>query len=89
VHVKIERDRKAADSRSTLRLHEIFQSQPYATANDLVKRTGLTVPTVNAALVDIQRLGVIVEITGRRRGRVFSYPEYLSILNEGTAPLPQ
>ncbi len=73
---------------STLRLHEIFQTQPYATANDLVKRTGLTVPTVNAALTDLQRLGVINEITGRRRGRVFSYPAYLAILNEGTTPLP-
>lgn len=72
---------------SALRIHDLLQQHPFATANDLVIRTGLTAPTVNAALADLERLGVVSEITGRRRGRVFSYRAYLDILNEGTAPL--
>ena len=32
-------------------------------------------------------LGIAREITGRRRGRLFAYDGYLSILNEGTEPV--
>ena len=85
-----DRARIAAESEragSALRIHDLLQQHPFATANDLVAHTGLTAPTVNAALADLERLGVVSEITGRRRGRVFSYRGYLDILNEGTAPL--
>ena len=57
------------------------------TSNQLVQRTGLSSPTVNAALADLERLGVVEEVTGRRRGRVFGYRRYLAILSEGTDPL--
>ncbi len=57
------------------------------TANQLVERTELSAPTVNAALADLERLGIVNEITGRRRGRVFGYRPYLAILSEGTEPL--
>ena len=72
---------------SALRIHETFQSSPFLTANLLVERTNLSAPTVNAALADLQRLGIVEEGTGRRRGRVFAYRRYLAILSEGTAPL--
>jgi Fic family protein len=72
---------------SALRIHDLLQQHPFATANGLVVRTGLTAPIVNAALADLELLDVVAEITGRRRGRVFSYRAYLEILNEGTAPL--
>lgn len=73
---------------SALRVHDLLQQNPFVTANLLVERTGLTAPTVNAALAELERLGIVEEVTGRRRGRVFSYRQYLAILNEGTDPLP-
>ena len=73
---------------SALRIHVLFQKHPYLTANHLVKLTGLSPPTVNAAIADLERLGIVEEITGRKRGRVFSYRRYLAILSEGTDPLP-
>ena len=85
-----DRERIATESEragSALRIHDLLQQHPFATATDLVARTGLTAPTVNAALADLEHLGVVAEITGRRRGRVFSYGAYLDILGEGTAPL--
>ncbi len=88
---KKDRERITAESErpgSALRIHDLFQQNPYLTANHLVDRTGLSAPTVNAALADLQRLGVVAEVTGRRRGRVFSYSRYLAILSEGTDPLP-
>ena len=73
---------------SALRIHDYFQQNPYMTANQLVQETGLSAPTVNAALGDLVRSGIVEEITGRKRGRVFSYRKYLAILSEGTDPLP-
>ncbi len=73
---------------SALRIHELFQQNPFHTANQIVRMTGLSAPTVNAALADLERLGIVDEVTGRKRGRVFSYRRYLAILSEGTDPLP-
>ncbi|CUX70849.1 MULTISPECIES: Fic family protein [Agrobacterium] len=73
---------------SALRIHELFQQTPFHTANQIVQITGLSAPTVNAALADLKRLGIVDEVTGRKRGRVFSYQRYLAILGEGTDPLP-
>ncbi|MFP2905242.1 Fic family protein [Pyxidicoccus sp. 3LFB2] len=87
---KRDRERITAESEragSALRVHELLQTQPYLTSNQLVILTGLTAPTVNAALADLERLGIVEEVTGRKRGRVFAYRGYLAILNEGTTPL--
>ncbi|MGK2742530.1 Fic family protein [Tepidicaulis sp. LMO-SS28] len=88
---KEDRERITAESDragSSLRIHELFQQHPFLTANQLVEHTGLSPPTVNAALADLERFRILEEITGRKRGRVFSYRAYLAILNEGTDPLP-
>ena len=87
---KHDRDRIGAESDragSALRLHEGFQQNPFATAASLVRQTSLTMPTVNAALAELERLGIVQEVTGRRRGRVFAYRRYLDILDEGTTPI--
>jgi Fic family protein len=73
---------------SALRIHDLFQQSPFLTGNQLVQKTGLSAPTVNAALTDLERFGVVGEVTGRKRGRVFGYRRYLAILGEGTDPLP-
>ncbi len=87
---KRDRERISFESRagSALRTHHLFQQHPFLTSNQLVDRTGLTPPTINAALADLVRLGIVEEVTGRRRGRVFGYQAYLAILNESTDPLP-
>ena len=87
---KEDRERITAESDragSALRVHDLFQQNPFLTANHLVERTGLSAPTVNATLADLERMGVVEEITGKRRGRVFGYRRYLAILSEGTEPL--
>lgn len=73
---------------STLRIHDLFQQNPFLISNQLVQKTGLSAPTVNAALADLEKMGIVEEVTGRKRGRVFGYQRYLAILSEGTDPLP-
>ncbi len=89
---KRDRERIGSESdrvSSALRVHDLLQQTPYVTSALLVVRTGLSAPTINSALVDLSRLGVVEEVTGRLRGRVFSYKAYLDILNEGTEPLTE
>ena len=68
---------------SALAIHRVLQRQPIATAASLAAATGLTPPTINKSLAHLERIGVVTEITRRQRGRVFSYPRYAEILNEG------
>ena len=47
----------------------------------------LSAPTVRAAVDALRELGMVKELTGQRRNRVFAYSDYLDILGEGTDPL--
>ena len=69
---------------SVLRLHHELLSQPITTAKVLARKTGLTPMTVNKSLGHLCRLGIARELTGQKRNRVYSYPAYIDILNEGT-----
>lgn len=68
---------------SALAVHQALQRQPLATPKSLMASTGLTAATVNKALAHLERLGMVVEITQRRRDRIFAYSQYGAILNEG------
>lgn len=71
---------------SALRVHHELLRRPVFTSRALEKQTGLSHVTVNKTLDHLCRLGLTRELTGHRRNRVFSYPAYLAILNEGTEP---
>jgi Fic family protein len=69
---------------SALKLHEILQKNPVITVPRLVAKFGFSAPTANSALRLLVALGLVREITGQKRHRVFAYQEYLRTLNEGT-----
>jgi Fic family protein len=69
---------------SALRLHRELLAHPIATAKILSGKTRLTAMTVNKGLEHLSRLGIVRELTGHKRNRVFSYSAYIDILNEGT-----
>jgi Fic family protein len=72
---------------NALRVFDAFRDRPLATLNALAERTAASYPTVARAVEALERLGIVHEITGRKRERVFAYGRYLDILNEGTEPL--
>ena len=72
---------------SALRVHEALMAYPVRSVAQVCEHTGLTPPTASSAIQSLVELGIAREITGRRRGRLFVYDGYLSILNEGTEPL--
>jgi Fic family protein len=72
---------------SALRVHHALLARPVNTIARLATETGLSVPTVTHSLAALKELGLVREITGRRRGRVFSYGPYLDVLQQGMEPL--
>jgi Fic family protein len=69
---------------STLRVHRAMMGRPITASGWLVKKTGITPATVNKCLGHLERLGIVRELTSRKRNRVFSYAGYLEIMNQGT-----
>jgi Fic family protein len=81
--VNKDRDRIARLGRaasSALEVHQALQKQPIASSNWLVEETKLVPATVNRSLAHLERLGMVRELTKRRRGRVFSYRRYVELL---------
>ncbi len=72
---------------SALRVLDALRRRPLATLPDLGARTGASYPTVARAVEALESLGIVREITGRKRERVFAYDAYVNILNEGAEPL--
>lgn len=70
-------------SASTLRVHRALMERPIATPGWLVEKTGITPATVNKALGHLEQLGIIRELTARKRNRLFSYAGYVKILSRG------
>lgn len=71
-------------SASALKIHHELLLRPISTSPDLCQRTGITPLTVNRTLEKLCDLGILRELTGQKRNRVFGYTQYLDILNEGT-----
>ncbi len=69
---------------STLRVHRALTGRPITDSNGLVKKTGITPATVNKCLGHLEHLGIVRELTSRKRNRAFSYEGYLAIMNQGT-----
>jgi len=61
-------------------LQEALQAKPVTTVAILRTATGLTTPTVNSLLRELESLGIVKESTGRARDRVYVYRRYLDAL---------
>ena len=79
---KIQQTGRAAGS--ALRVHQALQEHPIASLQELAKRTELSFPAVTAGIQILEQIGVVRELTGKKRNRLFGYDQYLAILGEGT-----
>ncbi|HEX7048034.1 MAG TPA: Fic family protein [Gammaproteobacteria bacterium] len=71
---------------SAVRLHQHLQAKPMTTAMDASKALGLSETAANKALARLEEMGIVNELTGQQRYRIFGYGQYLNILAEGTEP---
>ena len=64
-----------------------LRQRPILTITHLSETQGMTFPTASKALQKLVQEGIVRELTGRRRNRIYVYDAYLAILNEGGEPL--
>lgn len=79
----VEEDRRkvlAAGSIMAARLFERLPEQPVVTAAAAREELETTKPTATAAVAALEEVGVLVEISGRKRDRVYGYARYLERL---------
>ena len=69
-------------SRSALRLLESLFRQPYVTVRTVRRTTDLSQPAANALVNAMEQAGILREVTGRRRSRIFQFHEYMSLFEE-------
>lgn len=74
----------AAATVPAIRLLDLLPQHPMVMLSTAVKLLGVTKPTATKAIDALQQAGVLEEITGRRRDRVYAYRRYLDVLGEGT-----
>lgn len=72
---------------ATLNLHAYLQKHPITTTSKAKDSCKVSLPTVLRTMDALEKLGIVKEITGRERHKVFVYKEYLDILSKGTEPL--
>ena len=66
---------------SALRTHQALKERPVSSIRVIRNRTGLSFPAVSSAINRLTELGIVREITGEARNRIFIYDGFLSILN--------
>jgi Fic family protein len=90
--VLLEDDRRRIEAlgrpaASVLRVFQHMQRNPIVSIPATAQKIGISAPTVAKSLEHMRQLGILREITGRERHRLFVYEPYLAILNEGTEPI--
>ena len=64
-----------------------FARRVVLTVPQVAPQLALSPPTIRAAVRALEALGIVNEVTGQQRHRVFAYQQYLDILSEGAQPL--
>ena len=68
--------KRVPNARATLNL---LYRYPVISAADLEQQLGVSAPTAQALVKDLIRLGILVEITGQMRGRLYEFQPYLDL----------
>jgi Fic family protein len=84
-----ERDRSVCETvgrsaGTVLRIHHFTRRNPVFTLPVVVGTLKISFPTATSGIRLLEKLGIVKEVTGRGRDRVYTYSEYLAVLNEGT-----
>ncbi len=73
---------------TAIRLFELLPMYPMISSAKALELTGGTKPTANKAIESLVEAGVLEEITGKQRDRIYVYRRYLDVLTEDTKTKP-
>jgi Fic family protein len=66
---------------SALLIYRYAQANPLFSIRSAAREMKVSFPTASAAVMRMAEAGILQEASGRRRGRLFVYGEYLDVLN--------
>ena len=72
---------KYSASTKGVELLDILFERPYLQVNSVSALLGIAYPTANGLMAQLSSLGLVREVTGQMRGRVFCYTPYVELLN--------
>jgi len=67
-------------------IFEYFKKMPQASVNMFVQETHMSTPTIRVAFNDLTNMGIVEEISGKKRDKFYGYKKYLALLEQGTEP---
>ena len=70
-----------------LRMLDFLYERPLVNVRRITEGLGVSAVTANKLLRDLQEMGIVNEVTGYRRNRVFRYSRYLALFQEGGEPV--
>ena len=79
--VKIASLKRAATSAA--QAHEVLRSKAIVSAIEAAKILGASVPTARAALQNLQKLGIVRDLRGRGKERLYVYTRLITLLEQG------
>ena len=86
---------KADMSVNTLKLLDHLFEQPVINVKAAQERLGVSFPAANGMISELQKVGILIEVTGGRRNRMFRFDPYLKLFadvteaaDDGTQPQP-
>ena len=69
---------------SAIRLFELLPQNPMITLSKAMALVDATKPTTGKAIDALTKAGILAEITGKKRNRIYAYRAYLDVLAEDT-----
>ena len=66
-----------------LKLLDGLFNKPVITINSIKDITNLSFPNANRLATEFEKMGILKEITGQKRNRIYEFVKYMDILNEG------
>ncbi|HUX79266.1 MAG TPA: Fic family protein [Alphaproteobacteria bacterium] len=74
-------------SESALQVFEFMKRHPVTAVPYISHSLNMSPHTVTRALKNMKKIGIIREITGKKRGKIYTFHTYLDILEEGSLPI--
>jgi Fic family protein len=68
-------------------MHDFMRRKAITSATEAAKGLVITVPTARAALNNLKDLGIVRDVTGKGKERLYIYGGLLEILEKGTEPI--
>mgnify|MGYP000081817874 CR=1 FL=1 len=81
--VNVDRRRLLASPKAgpaSYRLFEMLPMMPRFTVETVRRKLATSFPTANAAVKVLEELGIVVELTGQKKNRCYSYQSYIELL---------